>query len=156
MAASEARECPPTMNIDVTTDCMVVLLDPRREISGESGPGSQQSVERCVSPLRVRMREIVSAECDDLSIALHGRQVIFVAMVAQEPLHEPGLGVMGIDVENSVEKDLSNVPAFFGYCAGDVTPVDADHRIVARGLVSRVRLEKADRQHACHRNDDEV
>ena len=106
--------------------------------------------------LRVRMCEIVPAECDDLSIALHSRQVVFVAVVAQEPLHEPGLGVVGIHVENSVEKNLGNVPSFLGYCAGDMTPIDADHRVVARGLVEWVRLQETDREHACHGKDDEL
>jgi len=109
-----------------------------------------------VRALRVRMCEIVPAECDDLSIALHSRQVVFVAVVAQEPLHEPGLGVVGIHVENSVEKNLGNVPSFLGDCAGDVTPVHANHRVVTSGLVNWVRFEETDREHVCHEKDDDI
>jgi len=101
----------------------------------KSAPGAQESVERCVRPLRVGMREIVPAECNDLSIAFHGGQVVFVAVVAQESFHEPRFSMVGIYVENPIEKNLGNVPSFFGDCAGDVTPVDADHRVVTRGLV---------------------
>ena len=95
-------------------------------------------------PLCVGMCEIVSAECDDLSVAFHGGQIVFVTVVAQESLHEPRFSVMRIDVENPIEKDLGNVPAFFGDCASDMPPVDANHRVVTSGLVVRVRLEETD------------
>jgi hypothetical protein len=81
------------------------------------------------------MGEIVPAECDDLSVTFHGGQVVFVAVVAQESLHEPRFSVVGVDVENPIEKDLGNVPAFFRDCAGDVPSVDANHGVVTTGLV---------------------
>ena len=94
--------------------------------------------------LRVRMCEIVPAECDDLSVAFHGGQIVFVTVVAQESLHEPRFSVVRVDVENPIEKDLGNVPAVLGDCAGDVASVDANHRVVTSGLVVRVRSEETD------------
>jgi len=110
----------------------------------ESAPGAQESVERCVRPLGVGVCEVMPAECDDFSIAFDSGQVVLMTVVAQETLHEPSFSMVGVHVENSIEKDLGNVPTLFGNCAGDVTPVDADHRVIARGLVVRVRLEKTD------------
>ena len=95
-------------------------------------------------PLCVGMGEIVSAECDDLSVAFDGGQIVFVTVVAHESLHEPRFSVVRIDVENPIEKDLGNVPAFFRDCAGDVAPVDANHRVVTSGLDVRVRSEETD------------
>ena len=125
-------------------------------IGSESAPGAQQSVERCVRPLRMRMRKIVSAERDDLSIAFHGGKIIFVTVVTKESLHEPCFGVTRIYVENPIEKDLGDVPSFLGDCAGDVTPVHANHRVVSSGLVNWVRLEETDREHVCHEKDDDI
>jgi hypothetical protein len=121
----------------------------------KSAQGAQESIERCVRPLRVRMCEIVPAECDDLSIAFHSGKVIFVTVVTKESLHEPCFGMTRIYVENPIEKNLGDVPSFLGDCAGDVTPVHANHRVVASGLVNGVRLEETDREHACHEKDDE-
>ena len=56
------------------------------------------------------MRKIVSTECDDLSIAFHGGKIIFVTVVAEESLHEPRFSMMRIHVENSIEKDLGDLP----------------------------------------------
>lgn len=104
----------------------------------------------------MRMCEIMPAECDDLSIAFHRRKIILVAVVTEKPLHEPRFSVSGIHVENPVEKNLGDVPSFLGDCAGDVTAINANHRVVATGVVNWVRLEEADREHACHEKDDEI
>jgi hypothetical protein len=109
-----------------------------------------------VRPLRMRMRKIVSAERDDLSIAFHGGKTIFVTVVTKESLHEPCFGVTRIYVENPIEKNLGDVPSFLGDCAGDMTPVHANHRVVTSGLVNWVRLEKTDREHVCHEKDDDI
>jgi hypothetical protein len=90
------------------------------------------------------MCKIVTAERDDLSIAFNGGKIIFVTVVAKESLHEPRFSMMRIHFENPIEKDLGDVPPFLGDCAGDVTAVHANHRVVTSGLVNCVRLEETD------------
>ena len=53
---------------------------------------------------------------NDFSIAIDSHLFIFPAVLAQMTLHEPGLGMAGIDCQNAIQKYLGNVPAFFGDC----------------------------------------
>lgn len=122
----------------------------------KSGEGAEQPVERSVRSLGVRMREVVTTKRDHLAIAIDGGMRIFLAVLSQKALHEPRLGVTLVDVENSVEKDLCDVPAFLRDCPRDVTPVDADHRVLGVRVGFGLRLEKSHREHDCRENDDNV
>lgn len=66
------------------------------------------------------MFRIISTKMNDFSIAIDSHLFILSAMLAQMTFHEPGLGVPGIDSQNSVQKYLRNVPAFFGNCTCSV------------------------------------
>jgi len=91
----------------------------------------------------------MTAKSDDLSITIDSGPAVVVTMLAEETLHQPRLCMTRIYVEDSVQKNLRDAPAFFGDCAGNVAPVDADHRVLTRGVIGRVRFEESDREHCC-------
>jgi hypothetical protein len=80
---------------------------------------------------------------------------VLLAVLPQETLHEPRFSVSWIDVEDSIEKNLRNVPTFLRDCAGDVAPIDPDHRVLSVGVGCELRLEKTHREHFRYVNDDE-
>lgn len=96
------------------------------------------------------MSEVVTTKCDDLAVAFDRRKAVIVAVLAKKTLHQPRLGMARIDVQDSVEKDLGNVPSFLGDCAGDVPTIHPNHRVFTVGIIVRVRLEESDRKHGCH------
>lgn len=59
---------------------------------------------------------IISTKMNDFPITIDSHLFIFLAVLAQVTLHEPGLGVPGIDSQNSIQKDFGYVPTFFGDC----------------------------------------
>jgi hypothetical protein len=76
--------------------------------------------------LGVRIRHIVATEIDDFLVATNGGVIVLTTVLPKQALHEPGLGEFGRDVEDSIEKDLRNFPAFFGDCSGRMSPINAD------------------------------
>ena len=79
----------------------------------ELSPDSEQSAEGCARPLRVRMGRIPATKVNDFSVAVDGSLLIFTTVVSEMPFHQPRLGVMRIDIQNTVEKYLGNFPTFF-------------------------------------------
>jgi hypothetical protein len=63
---------------------------------------------------------IISTKMNDFPITIDSRLFIFPAVLAQMALHEPGLGVPGIDSQNAIQKDFGYVPTFFRDCTCSV------------------------------------
>ncbi len=66
------------------------------------------------------MLGIMSTKMNDFSIAIDSHLFIFPAMLTQMTLHKPGFSMLGIDGQNTIEKNFGDVPAFFGYCTSRV------------------------------------
>jgi hypothetical protein len=102
-----------------------------------------------MGPLCVGMMDVVTAQRDDFLVAMDRRFIIFMAMMPQKTLHKPRLGMVRINVENSIEKNLGDLPSFFGNCAGGVTTIHADHGVIIPIVVLDWRLEHCNSQHRC-------
>jgi len=59
------------------------------------------------------MDRLWATKCDHFSEAIHCCIFIVLTMLTQMTLHQPGLGMMRIDAQNSIDEDFSNVPTFF-------------------------------------------
>lgn len=69
------------------------------------------------------MIQVVRAKCNDFAIASNRFMLVFVTVVAQMTFHQPRLGVVRIDLENSIQKDLGYLPALFRNCACSVVSI---------------------------------
>jgi len=79
------------------------------------------------------MLGIKATQCDHPSKVLKGSLIILEAMLIEIPLHQKGLGISWFNIENSVKKDLSGTPTFFGEGSRRVTPInpdDTEHRCI--------------------------
>jgi hypothetical protein len=97
------------------------------------------AAEGCVGTFGVWMFQVVAAECDDMAVAADRRFLILMAMLFDVTFHQPCLGKVGIDLENSVQKDLCNVPSFFRNGACCVTPIHTYHAALIVEVVVGVR-----------------
>jgi len=66
------------------------------------------------------MYVVMTAKIDDFAITIDSRLLILSTVMTEVPLHQPGFCVLGIYLQNLVEKDLGNIPSFFGYCPSSV------------------------------------
>ena len=55
---------------------------------------------------------------------------IFSAMLSKMTLHQPGLGMVWIYAENSIEEDLCNVPSLFRHRTSGMRSIDANMRVI--------------------------
>lgn len=92
----------------------------------KSAPDREQSSQRRSGPLRVRMTGIRTAESDHFAVAVDCSLLIFATVMSEMTLHQPGLGMMRIDIQDTVDEDLSDLPTFFGNRSCSVRPVDTD------------------------------
>ena len=76
------------------------------------------------------MCEIFTAEIDDSSVATNGRVIVLTTVLAQKPLHQPCLGELRRNIQNSIEKNLRNLPPFLGDCTGSMSPINADKGVL--------------------------
>ena len=76
-------------------------------------PNVEETIERRMCTLCVRMMSIVTAQCDHFFIAMNGKLVVLVTVVPQKALHQPSFGMVWVHIENSIEKYLGNFPPFF-------------------------------------------
>ncbi len=65
-----------------------------------------------MSSLRVRMMNVVTAESDDFLIAMNCRLVVLMTVVTEQSFHEPRFSMVGIYIENSLEKNFRYLPTF--------------------------------------------
>lgn len=75
------------------------------------------------------MGNVFPAKTDDFLITTDRRSLVLTAILAKETLHQPRLGQLGRNIENSVEKYLCYFPTLFGNGTRSVSPVDADDRV---------------------------
>ena len=69
------------------------------------------------------MSRIMAAKVNHFSIAVDGSLFIFSTMMAEVTFHQPGLSMVGIDFENSIQENLGDFPAFFRDCACGVLSI---------------------------------
>jgi hypothetical protein len=112
-------------------------------------PGVEETIQRRMSALCMGVMHIVAAQRDHFFVAMDRGFVVFVAVVAEKTLHQPCLGVMGINVQNSVEKNLGHLPTFFRNGSRSVAPIHANHGVIAPLVVMDWRFEHCDSQHRC-------
>jgi hypothetical protein len=70
-------------------------------------------------------------------------------MISQQSLHQPRLGVLRVHLENSIEKNLGNMPSLFGDRTSRVTAVHANHVVITVRIVVRQVGEKSKGHHIC-------
>ncbi len=66
------------------------------------------------------MHGIWAAKNDDFAVTVNSGPVIFATVVPEMTLHQPCLGIVWIDVQDTIDKDLGDFPSFFGDCACSV------------------------------------
>ena len=76
------------------------------------------------------MHRIWATKNDDFAVTVDGGLVIFATVVTEVTLHQPCLGIVWIDVQDTIDKDLGDFPSFFGDCTCRVRPVDTNLRIL--------------------------
>jgi hypothetical protein len=76
------------------------------------------------------MVEVMPAERYDFFVTANSEFIIFVTVVSEKAFHEPGLGVVRIYVEDSVEEYLGDLPPFFRYCPGGMATIYTDHGVI--------------------------
>lgn len=98
------------------------------------------------------MIQIVSTKCDHSAIAPDGFLLVHCTVVPQMTLHQPCLGVARIYVENSIQKNLCDLPSFFRDCACRVTTIDGYYSLISRWIDVDLRIENSKRFHTCLNN----
>jgi hypothetical protein len=76
------------------------------------------------------MRRIRAAKIDDFTVTVDRGLFIFTAVMSEVTLHQPRLGTVWINLQDTVNENLGNFPTFFGDRTRCMRPVDADLRIV--------------------------
>ena len=79
----------------------------------------------------VRVIQVVSTKCDHLAIAPNGFLLVHCAVMPNMTLHQPRLGVVWIDVEDSIQKDLRDLPSFFRNCTCGVATIDGYYPLIS-------------------------
>jgi hypothetical protein len=80
------------------------------------------------------MHRIWAAKIDDFAVTVDCSLFIFTTVMSEVALHQPRLGMVWIDLQNTVDKDLGNFPPFFGNRTCRVRPVNADLRILVAAI----------------------
>jgi hypothetical protein len=62
------------------------------------------------------MYGIWAAKSDDFAITVHRGSLIFATMMSDMTLHQPRLGMLRINLQDTIDKDFRNFPPFFGNC----------------------------------------
>jgi len=61
----------------------------------------------------MRMNRIWPAKIDYFAVTVNCSSFIFTTVMSEVTLHQPCLGMMWIDLQNSVDKYFGNFPPFF-------------------------------------------
>ena len=72
------------------------------------------------------MTGILTTEIDVFAVTVDRSLFIFTTMMPQMTLHEPGLGMVGIDLQNTIDEYLRNLPSFFRNRSGGVRSIDTN------------------------------
>ena len=80
------------------------------------------------------MTRIKTAEGDDFSVTVDSSFIIFSTVMSEMAFHEPRLGMMRIDGQNSIDEYLSDFPPFFGNRPCSVRAIDTYLRILVANV----------------------
>ena len=78
----------------------------------ESAPDGENSPEGTPSSFGMGMGRIMTTKIDHFSVTIDRSSFIVTTVMPQMTFHQPRLGVLRIDFQNTVEKYLGNIPAF--------------------------------------------
>ena len=94
------------------------------------------------------MEGIRTAKCDYFLITKNSRMFVFSTMLTEMTFHQPRFSMMCINAEDSIKKDLSNLPTFFRHRTGSVRSIDSNLRVIT----ARIRFELASKkpESVCH------
>jgi hypothetical protein len=59
------------------------------------------------------MDRIRTTNIDDFAVTVNGRLLIFTTVMSEMTFHQPCLGMMRINLENTINEDLGDFPSFF-------------------------------------------
>lgn len=79
----------------------------------KSAPNGEQSSQRTSCAFGVRMARFRTAKIQHFAITVNGHLFILTTMMPEVSFHQPRLSMLGIDVENPIDKDLRYFPSFF-------------------------------------------
>ncbi len=85
--------------------------------------------------LGMRVMHVVPTECDDFLVTMNCRLVVLMTVMAEQSFHEPCFGMVWIDIQDFLEKDLRDLPPFFGNGPSCMTSINANHRVILVGVV---------------------
>jgi hypothetical protein len=80
------------------------------------------------------MHRIWATKIDDFAVTVDRSLFIFTTVMSEVALHQPRLGMVWINLQNTVDKDFGNFPPFFGNRTCCVRSVDADLRILVAAI----------------------
>ncbi len=80
------------------------------------------------------IRRFWSAKGDDFLIAEDGGMFIISAVVSKMTFHQPCFRVARVNAENPVEKDLGDLPPFFGHRTRSVRSIDSDLGVISASI----------------------
>ena len=87
------------------------------------------------------MIHVVTAKSDDFAVAANRFELVFAAMMAEVTFHQPRLGVVGIDIENSIEEYLGYLPALLRNSAHGVPSIYRNYPRVSSRIAVDLRVE---------------
>lgn len=76
------------------------------------------------------MIRIVSAKGDHFSIAPDRFLFVDATVMPKMTFHEPRLGMSWIDLEDTIEKDLGDLPSFFRDGPSSMMPINRDYSLI--------------------------
>lgn len=91
-----------------------------------SSPDRKEPAERSSRPLCMWVTRILATKVDDFAVAVDRSLFIFAAVMPQMTLHEPRFGMMGINLQNTIDENLRNFPSFFRNCPSSVRSIDTN------------------------------
>ncbi len=75
------------------------------------------------------MHRFRTTKIDNFAITVDRSLFVFTTMMSKVALHEPRLGMLRINFQNAIDKNLGNFPSFFRNRTCSVRSVDANLRI---------------------------
>jgi len=89
------------------------------------------------------MGRVIAAKIDHFSKTIDRSSFILTTVMPQMTFHQPRFGVLGIDFQNTIEKNLRNIPAFFRNRSGCMRTINPNLRIPGPNSWFRISLENA-------------
>ncbi len=83
----------------------------------------------------------MTAKIDDFSITIDSSLFIFSTVMTEVALHQPGLGVVRIYLQDSIEEDFGDIPPFLRDCPRSVRTINPNLRVLFEFFYSRFAVE---------------